>query len=154
MLSRGFVPRTALPSRNVTTPVGCWGDCSVFTTLAVNVTVCPLVVGFALDASVVAVVACAGWITWFSTVLVDEAEFGVAPYAAVIAWVPTDSVETDSVAAPLEVSVVVPKMFFPSKKRTDPEGTPCAPCTVAVKVTFCPYITELVVLAMLVVVES
>ena len=59
-LSSDFVPRITLPSRNVTVPVGCWGDWSDFTTLAVKVMVCPLAAGFGLDVSVVVVVACAG----------------------------------------------------------------------------------------------
>ena len=58
-LSSGSVPRTTLPSRKVTAPVGC-GACGVFATLAVKVMVCPLVAGFALDVSVVVVVASGG----------------------------------------------------------------------------------------------
>ena len=62
----------------------------------------------------------------------------MASYAAVIACVPVDRVEMDSLAVPDEVSDSVPMMFVPSRKRTWPEGVPCAPCTVAVKVMFCP----------------
>jgi hypothetical protein len=104
----------------------------------VKVTFCPLAAGFGVENSIVVVVASAGWITSLSEGLVEEAEFGVAPYAAVIAWVPTASVETESVAAPPEVSATVPSTFVPSRKRTDPEGVPCAPCTVAVKVMVWP----------------
>lgn len=71
-----------------------------------------------------------------------------------IVCVPVDRVEMDSVAVPSEVSVPVPSTLVPSRKRADPEGVPCAPCTTAVKVTFCPQRAELVVVAMLVVVES
>lgn len=60
VLSRVFVPRMMLSSRNVIVSVGGSGDCGVFITLAVKVMVCPLTAGFALDASVVVVVAWAG----------------------------------------------------------------------------------------------
>jgi hypothetical protein len=136
VLSRAFVPRMMLPSRNVTAPVG---GCGVFTTVAVKVTACPLAAGFVLEDSVVADAAGGvGWITSVSVALVDEAESGVAPYVAVIACVPTERVERESVAAPLEVSVPIPRFLVPSRKFTDPEGVPCAPCTLAVKVMFCP----------------
>ena len=52
-----FVPRTVFPSRNVTTPVGGVVDDPVAITLAVNVTLCPLVTGFALEVSIVTVCA-------------------------------------------------------------------------------------------------
>ena len=55
-----------------------------------------------------------------------------------IGCVPVDRVDMDSVAVPFEVSVPVPRMFVLSRKRTCPEGVSCAPCTVAVKVTFWP----------------
>lgn len=119
-------------------PVGGWDDCGVFTTVAAKVMVCPLVAGFALDANVVVVVVVAGWITSFNTALVDDAELGVAPYTAVIVCVPIGSVEMDSVDISPEVRVPAPSTVVPSRKRTCPDGIPCAPWTVAVKVMFCP----------------
>ena len=50
----GAIPRTVLPSRNVTAPIGT-SDWPAVTTLAVKVTLCPVVAGFAFDASIVTV---------------------------------------------------------------------------------------------------
>jgi hypothetical protein len=67
-----FVPNTVLPAKNVTTPVGAAIEAPLATTLAVKVTLCPLVAGSTLEVNIVTV--CTLVVVTGSTTTVTAAE--------------------------------------------------------------------------------
>jgi hypothetical protein len=126
------LPMTFAPSKNWTVPVGV----PVAVTVAVKVTDCPVVDGFAEELTAVLV----AWPVAF-TVCVSAAEVlprkAASPrYLAVIECEPAASTEVENVAWPA-LSVAVPMTLAPSNNWTVPVGVP-VPVTVAVKVTACP----------------
>jgi hypothetical protein len=111
-------------------------------TLAVNVTLAPNVLGFKLDARVVALVA-------ICTVCVRPADvhpvsFASPPYTANSVCWPTARVEVVKVAMPLAFSVPVPNVVapapVPSVNVIVPVAIPPFPTTFAVNVNIVPAI--------------
>jgi hypothetical protein len=133
------VPRMVDPFVKVTTPVGVVApDCGE--TLAVKVTLCPVLIAVAeaLNAVVVATRVC---VTVTATGAETELEFVVLPaYDAVIDCVPAAREVVLKEAAPLPLSVAVPSAVVPSMKVTVPVGVvvPDAGETMAVNVTLWP----------------
>jgi hypothetical protein len=126
------VPITAPLSKNCTLPVAAEG-----VTVAVNVTACPTVEGFALEASATEEAAC---IFSASAAEVAPALDESPPYVAVIECVPLAKAEVENVATP-DASVTLPIAAPLSKNCTVPvaaEGV-----TVAVNVTACPTVKGL-----------
>jgi hypothetical protein len=81
--------------------------------------------------------------SWLKIVEVLAAKLESPPYAAVIEWVPTASVEIVKEAAPLMFSVAVPSEIVPSRKATVPVGAPeLEEVIVAVNVTGAPLDVE------------
>src|SRR5271154_2611437 len=87
---RDTVLRSVVPSSNVTDPVAVVPLNSGFT-VAVKVTDSPTTDGFSDDTNVVVVVAFPT--TWLTVFEVLAAKFASPPYTALIAFVPTFSVE-------------------------------------------------------------
>ena len=129
------VPRTTLPSLNVTVPVGVPAPGATAATVAVKVTAWPVTAGLTDDrrATVVAArltVTAAAAEVLSAKPLVPEKE-------AVSAWVPTPS-DTGRVAWPAASSGAEPSTVLPSRKMTVPIGVPAGEVTVAVSVSICP----------------
>jgi hypothetical protein len=133
------VPRMVVPLRKATVPVGTvLPVCGA--TLAVKVTLCPVLIAVAeeLNAVVVATRVC---VTVTATAVDTELEFVVLPaYEAVIDCVPAARALVLKEAAPLALRVAVPSAVVPSRKVTVPVGVvlPDAGATVAVNVTLWP----------------
>ena len=102
-------PRLVVPSRKVTVPVGVP---AAAVTVAVKVTVCPLVDGLREDMSVVVVLALTFWV---SDDDVLDWKFPSPLYTARIVWFPGVSVEVVKVARPVESRVAVAKVVDPSR---------------------------------------
>src|SRR5262245_11060529 len=129
------VPRTTLPSWNVTVPVGVPAPGATVDTVAVKVTAWPVTAGLTDDPRVSVVAA-------GLTVTVVAAEVLAAkPLTpkkdAVSAWVPTNS-DVGRVARPAVSSGAEPSSVLPSWKKTVPIGVPAGEVTVAVSVSNCP----------------
>lgn len=122
-LVKARVPSEAVPSRNVTIPVGIPEVEEV--TVAVNVT------GLSLDAemeeltnaTVVGAVT-AGVMVSITAVEVLLAKFALPAYLQMIECVPTVSVDVIKVATALLLSVPVPSVAVPSRKVMLPVGVP------------------------------
>src|SRR5579863_494583 len=130
----GTLPRTVVPDLNVTVPVGL--PLVVTVTAAVNVTSCPTVEGFRLDASVVLL----GYLltTCFSAGDVLPVLFTSPRYFAVMEWLPEALNEASMLACPF-TSVAEPSDRVPDLKSTVPLTVPwCWLVTVAMKVMVCP----------------
>lgn len=128
------VPRDVLPFMNVTLPLGVPTD---EVTVAVKVTDCPYVEGFADEASATNVIA--GFTCWVRIAEVLPGNTLVPAYTAVIELLPTLNVFLDSAATPSE-SVALPSVALPLMNVTLPVGVPAEEVTFAVKVTDCPYV--------------
>src|SRR6266481_366616 len=120
LLETVAAPNEAVPSRNVTVPVGVPpADCKV----AVNTTAWPSVAGFKLDATAVVVAA------WFTVCVTAPDVLAVklpSPlYFAVMECEPTDRLDSESWAMLLE-TVAVPKEVAPSRNVTAPVTAPPA----------------------------
>jgi hypothetical protein len=140
----------APPSWNTTDPVGCPDPGAVTTTLAVYVTVWPVLAGVRSEATEVAVEALPT--TWVSAdVVVEVAKLPSPEYTAVrLRFPPAALKAVTQVATPAlkvwlpPVQAIVPP---PSLKATVPVGLPApgaTTATVAVRVTLCPVTDGLV----------
>jgi hypothetical protein len=130
------VPSTVAPSLNVTVPVGVLVLPAAFDTVAVNVTCCPVVIGFAEDVSAVEVAVRTVSLT---AVEVLPKKLVSPEYFAVIEWVPTAKEAVLNIAWAFAPSGPVPICVLPSKNCTGPVGIPVVELdTVAVNVTDCP----------------
>ena len=126
-------PMLVAPSEKVTTPVGV----PVPLTVAVNVTLCPKVAGFAKETTSVLEAALP---TVWVTVPLLAWKLPSPTYDAVMVWLPTDKVvvlKLAVVAPPLVVRVPWPTLVAPSENVTTPVGVP-VPVTVAEKMTLWP----------------
>ncbi|HKF49957.1 MAG TPA: hypothetical protein VKB38_21520 [Terracidiphilus sp.] len=128
------VPSDVDPSRNVTVPVAAEGE-----TVAVSVTLVPVVVDVEEDVSAVVVDVNDDVTVMLTALDVLVAKVVDPPYTAVIECVPAVENEVASVAFP-ELSVPVPSDVVPSRNVTVPvaaEGE-----TVAVSVTLVPVVVD------------
>src|SRR5262245_15937833 len=76
--------------------------------------------------------ACSAWATvWARAAEVLARKLVVAPYTAVMEWVPAARLEVVKVAWPLALRVPVPRVAAPSWKVTVPVGTPAPGATAA-----------------------
>ena len=123
LLFKAPLPSEAVPSRNVTIPVGIPEVGEV--TVAVNVTGLPLDAEVAelTNATTVGAVT-SGVMVSITAVEVLLAKLALPVYLHVIECVPTASVEVVKEAAPLVFSVPTPRVAAPSRKVTAPVGVP------------------------------
>jgi len=132
------LPSVVVPSRKVTVPVGVPELLDEI--VAANVTGAPLDAEAAelTSAAVVAIGAAAVMVS-VSAAEVLLAKVALPEYLAVIACVPTESVDVVKVATAPLFSVPLPSAVVPSKKVTVPVGVPEAPgVIIAVNVTGVP----------------
>jgi hypothetical protein len=131
------LPRDVAPFMKVTDPVGA---ALPLETVAVKVTVCPLLAGFSDEVTVAVVLA--PLITWLSAGEVAAPKFAVPAYTTVIESVPTGRDEVERVAVlltpPPAVSVALPREVAPFINVTEPVGAVVLLVSVAVKVTDWP----------------
>jgi len=141
-------PRLVVRSKNLMEPVGTpMPDCGA--TLAVNVTLWPMVIWFEEAVSNV-VVATGVCVTTTLTALDTELLSLLSPpYEAVIGCVAAGNELVLNAATPLAFKVPVPRIVAPSRNVTVPVGTLLPDCgeTVAVKVTLCPVLMAVAELA-------
>ena len=106
------VPKVAVPSRNVTVPVGTLlPDFGVM--VAVKVTLCPLLMEVAEELSTVVVAITADVMVTVMGCEVEPASLESPPYDAVIESDPTGRVVVPKAARPLGFRVAVPKEALP-----------------------------------------
>ena len=74
------------------------------------------------------------------SILLLPRKFGSPLWLAMMAWLPTVSVDVMNVACPLSSSEAVPTVVAPSLKVTVPVGVPPLPLTVTAKLTGWPYV--------------
>src|SRR5262249_4814662 len=129
------IPRTTLPSSNVTVPVGVPPPGEATNTAAVKVTVWPVAAGLTDDPSPTPVDARLTVSATAAEVLLVKPL--VPAKEAVSVWLPTPS-DTVSLAWPLALTDTMPSTVLPSRKVTVPVGTPPWEVTVAVSVSACP----------------
>ena len=129
------VPRTTLPSLNVTVPVGVPPPGATAATVAVKVTAWPVTAGLTDDPR--ATVVAARLTVTATAAEVLSAKPLVPKKEAVSAWVPMPS-DTGMVAWPAASSGAEPRTVLPSRKMTVPIGVPAWELTVAVSVSICP----------------
>src|SRR5262245_14706307 len=129
------VPRTTLPSWNVTVPVGVPAPGATADTVAVKVTAWPATPGLTDDRK--ATVVDARLTVSVTTAEVLAAKPGTPKKSAVSAWVPMPS-DTGTVAWPAPSSGSKPRTVLPSRKATKPIGVPAWELTVAVSENICP----------------
>src|SRR6516165_9806250 len=129
------VPRTTLPSMNVTVPVGVVAPGATAATVAVKVTAWPVTAGLSDDRR--ATVVAAGLTVTATAAEVLSANPVVPEKETVSAWVPMPS-DVGMVARPAASSGAEPSSVFPSRKKTVPIGVPAWELTVAVSVSICP----------------
>src|SRR3954447_25536507 len=129
------VPRTTLPSLNVTVPVGVPPPGATAATVAVKVTAWPVTAGLTDDRRATAVAA---GLTATDVAAESLAAKPLAPEKeAVSAWVPMPSY-TGTVAWPAASTGTKPRTVVPSRKVTKPIGVPAWELTVAVSNSICP----------------
>jgi hypothetical protein len=127
---RGAEPRTVVPTRKVTVPVG--AGPAVPTTVATRRT--PGAVPPVLDSpSAVAVEMVPT--TWVMAREVAGASLPSPEYETVMEWLPTARPELPRLALPVASRVAFPKAVPSAAKMTVPVGTPPLPETLAEKVT-------------------
>src|SRR5262249_47035454 len=133
--ARGTVPRTTLPSMNVTVPVGTPIPGARTETTAVKVTNWPATAGLADEVRATAVAARLTVRATAAEVLF--ARLPVPAKEAVNAALPTPSGRV-RVAWPAALTGAVPSTEVPARKMTVPVGPPAAAVTAAVSVTGWP----------------
>ena len=117
---KAAVPRTALPFRKVTVPVCMAAPFAC--TVAVRISAWPMMTAFGEAARLVTVASASGvTITVTSADLLDR-ELALPAYSAVRRYVPAARDLMDSVAAPEEFRVPVPRRVAPFMKLTVPLG--------------------------------
>ena len=144
--SSGPVPSSAVPSRNVTTPVG--AAVAAPDTFAVNTRFAPATAGFALAPSTM-LEDCT--INWLIPGEVESAWFVSPEYIAVSVCVPAVSVLVLNTAAPFTTGDE-PITDAPSRKLTEPPMLGLLLVTVTVSVTLCPSVCGFLLLCNVVVV--
>jgi hypothetical protein len=129
----------------VIVPPGAPALLDALATVAVSVTACPRLAGFAEEVTVTVVPDAPT--TWLSTAELVAPKLPVPAYTAVIASVPTGSPEVVKVAvlltAPEVLSVAVPSAVVPFINTTEPVGGAKLLVSVAVSVTAWPTLAGL-----------